>query len=191
MKKGIVVFIFANCLVDVLVWNYAISGFKRGIESAGMGSISACTCVLNSLRFRLLPKNCHRQAIALRKCQLAGHKRAGPKTKNVSQCLQFAKIAIRQCKHGCKKRRKKKRKKRKGKDYRTPIRSNLTYLPLDLLWSQTNKRRNGNHKGFVDTSYHPSHKFTMPHVVVKFTWQSLGELVLGHQANLKESSESK
>ncbi len=38
------------------------------------------------------------------------------------------------------------------------------------------KRRNGNHKGFVDTSYHPSHKFTMPRVVVKFTRQSLGEL---------------
>ncbi len=38
------------------------------------------------------------------------------------------------------------------------------------------KRRNGNQKGFVDTSYHPLHKFTMPRVVVKFTWQSLGEL---------------
>jgi hypothetical protein len=94
----------------------------------------------------------------------------------VSRCLQFAKIAIRQCKHGCKKRRKKKRKKRKGKDDRTLIRSDLTYLPLDLLWSRTDKRRDGNHKGFVDTSYHPLHKFTMPCVVVRFTWQSLGEL---------------
>jgi hypothetical protein len=28
----------------------------------------------------------------------------------------------------------------------------------------------------VDTSYHPSHKFTMPRVVVRFTRQSLGEL---------------
>ncbi len=28
----------------------------------------------------------------------------------------------------------------------------------------------------MDTSYHPLHKFTMPHVVVKFTRQSLGEL---------------
>jgi hypothetical protein len=56
------------------------------------------------------------------------------------------------------------------------IRSDLTYLPLDLLWSQIDKRRNGNHEGFVDTSYHPSHKFTMPRVVMKFTWQSLGEL---------------
>ncbi len=28
----------------------------------------------------------------------------------------------------------------------------------------------------MDTSYHPSHKFTMPRVVVKFTRQSLGEL---------------
>jgi hypothetical protein len=60
----------------------------------------------------------------LRKCQLAGHKRAGPKTKNVSQCLQFAKIAIRQCKHGSKKRRKKKEKREKGKDDRTLIISN-------------------------------------------------------------------
>ena len=33
-----------------------------------------------------------------------------------------------------------------------------------------------NHKGFVDTSYHPLHKFTMPRIVVKFTRQSLGEL---------------
>jgi hypothetical protein len=38
------------------------------------------------------------------------------------------------------------------------------------------KRRNGNHEGFVDTSYHPSHKFTMPHIVVKFTQRSLGTL---------------
>jgi hypothetical protein len=51
------------------------------------------------------------------------------------------------------------------------IRSNLTYLSLDLLWSRMDKRRNGNHKGFVDTSYHPLHKF-----IVMFTRQSLGEL---------------
>jgi hypothetical protein len=51
----------------------------------------------------------------LRKCQLAEHKRAGPKTDYVSQYLQFSKIAIRQCKHGCKKRRKKKEKKERGK----------------------------------------------------------------------------
>ena len=43
MQKGIVVFIFANYLNDVLVWNYAMSGFKRGIEKAGMGSVPACT----------------------------------------------------------------------------------------------------------------------------------------------------
>jgi hypothetical protein len=53
MQKGIVVFIFANYLDDVLVWNYAMSGFKRGIEKAGMGSVPACICVLNSLKFRL------------------------------------------------------------------------------------------------------------------------------------------
>jgi hypothetical protein len=57
MKKGIVVFVFANYLGDVLVWNYAMSGFKRGIEKVGMGSIPACICVLNSLKFRLLPEN--------------------------------------------------------------------------------------------------------------------------------------
>ncbi len=40
------------------------------------------------------------------------------------------------------------------------------------------KRRNGNHNGFVDTSYHPLHKFTMPasQIVVKSTRQSLGAL---------------
>jgi hypothetical protein len=75
-----------------------------------------------------------------------------------------------------KKEERKKEKKRKGKDDRTLIRSNLTYSPLDLLWSRTDKRRNGNHEGFVDTSYHPLHKFTIPHIVVKFTLQSLGDL---------------
>ncbi len=61
MQKGIVVSAFANYLDDVLVWNYAMSGFKRGIEKAGMGFIPACICVLNSLKFRLLPKNCSRE----------------------------------------------------------------------------------------------------------------------------------
>jgi hypothetical protein len=51
----------------------------------------------------------------LRKCPLAGHKRAGPKAKNVLQCLHLAKIAIRQCKHGCKKKKEKKKKREKGK----------------------------------------------------------------------------
>jgi hypothetical protein len=32
MQKGIVVFVFANYLDNVLVWNYTMSGFKRGIE---------------------------------------------------------------------------------------------------------------------------------------------------------------
>jgi hypothetical protein len=58
MQKGTVVFIFANYLEDVLVWNYTMSGFRRGIEKAVMGSIPACICVINSLKFRLLPKNC-------------------------------------------------------------------------------------------------------------------------------------
>jgi hypothetical protein len=34
MQKGIVVFVIANYLDNVLVWNYAMSGFKRGIEKA-------------------------------------------------------------------------------------------------------------------------------------------------------------
>jgi hypothetical protein len=40
------------------------------------------------------------------------------------------------------------------------------------------KKRNGNHKGFVDTFYHPLHKFTMQasRIVVEFTRQSLGAL---------------
>jgi hypothetical protein len=58
MPKGIVVFVFTNYLSDVLVWNYSMSGFKRGIEKVEMGSIPACICVLNSLKFRLSPKNC-------------------------------------------------------------------------------------------------------------------------------------
>jgi hypothetical protein len=58
MQKGSVVFVFANSLDDVLVWNYAMSGFMNGIEKAGMGSVPACIHVLNSLKFRLLPKNC-------------------------------------------------------------------------------------------------------------------------------------
>jgi hypothetical protein len=53
MQKGKVVFVFANYLDDVLVWNYAMSGFKRGIEKVGMGSVPACIRVLNSLKFRL------------------------------------------------------------------------------------------------------------------------------------------
>jgi hypothetical protein len=61
MQKGIVVFVFANYLDNVLVWNYPVSGFKRGIKKAGMGFVPACICVLNSLKFRLLPENCPRE----------------------------------------------------------------------------------------------------------------------------------
>ncbi len=50
MQKGIVLFVFANYLDDVLVWNYAMSGFKRGVEKVGMGSVPACIHVLNSLK---------------------------------------------------------------------------------------------------------------------------------------------
>jgi hypothetical protein len=75
----------------------------------------------------------NRQAVSLRKCQLAGHKRAGPKTKNVSQCLQFSKLPLGSANMVAKKEERKKERKRKGKDDRMLIRSNLTYLPLDLL----------------------------------------------------------
>jgi hypothetical protein len=58
MQKEILVFVFANYLDNVLVWNYAMSGFKRGFEKAGMGSVPTCIWVLNSLKFKLLPKKC-------------------------------------------------------------------------------------------------------------------------------------
>jgi hypothetical protein len=61
MQKGIVVFIFVNYLDNVLVWNYAMNEFKRGIEKTGTGAVPACIRVLNSLKFRLLPKNCPRE----------------------------------------------------------------------------------------------------------------------------------
>jgi hypothetical protein len=58
MQKGIVVFVFANYLDDALVWNYARSGLKRGMEMADVGFVPTCIHVLNSLKFRLSPKNC-------------------------------------------------------------------------------------------------------------------------------------
>jgi hypothetical protein len=58
MQKGLVVFIFANYSGNVLVWNYAMSGFKRGIEKEGMGSVPTCIPVFDSLKFRLLTKTC-------------------------------------------------------------------------------------------------------------------------------------
>jgi hypothetical protein len=61
MQKGIVVFVFAGYLDNVLVWNYDMSGFKRGTEKAGMGLLPVCIHVLNSLKFRLSPKNCPRE----------------------------------------------------------------------------------------------------------------------------------
>jgi hypothetical protein len=60
IQNGIV-FIFANYLDDVLVWIYAMSGLKRSMEIAEMGFVPACIYVLNSLKFRLLPKNCLRE----------------------------------------------------------------------------------------------------------------------------------
>jgi hypothetical protein len=57
LQKGIVVFVFANYLDDVLEQNYAMSRFKRGVEMVGMGFAPACIYILNSLKFRLLPEN--------------------------------------------------------------------------------------------------------------------------------------
>ncbi len=73
-------------------------------------------------------------------------------------------------------KKKKKKKRERGKDDRRLIRIDLTYLSLDLLWSRMDKRKNGNHEGFLDTSYHPLHNFTMPCIVVMFSWWSLGVL---------------
>jgi hypothetical protein len=61
MQKGIVVFVFANYLDDVLEQNYAMSGFKRGMVTVRIGFAPACTHVLNFLKFRLLPENCPRE----------------------------------------------------------------------------------------------------------------------------------
>jgi hypothetical protein len=52
------------------------------------------------------------------------------------------------------------------------------------------KRKYGNHKGFVDTSYHPLHKFTMlaSSIVVKFTRESQAALraaLMEHAERLK------
>ncbi len=60
MQKGIV-FNFANYLDNVLIWNYTVGWFKRGMEMAGTDFVPACVHVLNSLKFRLLPKNCPRE----------------------------------------------------------------------------------------------------------------------------------
>jgi hypothetical protein len=59
MQKGIVVFIFANYLDDVLVWNYTMSGLREGWKL--MGFVPTCIHVLNTLTFRLSPKNCSRK----------------------------------------------------------------------------------------------------------------------------------
>ena len=91
----------------------------------------------------------------LRKCQLAGHKRASPKTKNVLHCLQFAEIAIRQCKHGCKKEERNKEKKETGKDDRMLIRSDLTYLNLNFCGPEQTEEKMAITKGVMDTSIHP------------------------------------
>jgi hypothetical protein len=50
MQKGQVIFVFANYLDNVLVWNYAMSGFEGGIKKAGMGSVPTCIRFLNSLK---------------------------------------------------------------------------------------------------------------------------------------------
>ncbi len=56
MQKEIL-FVFANYLDNVLVWNYAIGRLKIRMEMVGMAFVPACFHVLNSLKLRLLPKN--------------------------------------------------------------------------------------------------------------------------------------
>jgi hypothetical protein len=51
--KGIV-FIFANYLDNVLVWNFAMGWFKSGMEMVGADFIPTCFYILNSQKFRLL-----------------------------------------------------------------------------------------------------------------------------------------
>ncbi len=63
-------------------------------------------------------------------------------------------IAIRHCKHGCKKRRKKKRKREKGKDDRMLIRSDLIIFNLIFCGPE----RTEENKGIVD-AIHPSTLF--------------------------------
>jgi hypothetical protein len=47
----------------------------------------------------------------LKECQLARHKESRSKDQeDVSQCLRFANITTRQCRHGCKKEEKRKEK---------------------------------------------------------------------------------
>ncbi len=63
----------------------------------------------------LLIKLPNRQAVVLRKCQLAGHKRADPKTMNVLQCLQLAKSLLGSANMVAKKKERIKEKREKGK----------------------------------------------------------------------------
>jgi hypothetical protein len=85
-----------------------MGGFKKG-KIAGTAVVSA---YCKSLKLpEKLPKW---QAVALKKCQLARHKESRFKDQEiVSQCLWFANITIRQCKHGCKKEDKRKEKRQK------------------------------------------------------------------------------
>ncbi len=127
-------------------------------------------------------------------------------TKYVSQCLQFAKIAMRQCKHGCKIRRKKKRKQRKGKYDRMLIRSNLTFLNLIFCGHEQTEEKwhsQGSY-GYIHPPLYVQSlqvttdqcqrvvvvrgigKFIMArgqHVAVKFTWDNLDALCIALMAH--------
>jgi hypothetical protein len=62
LQKGII-FVFANYLDNVLVWNYAMGWFKSGMKMAGTGFVPTCYHVLNSLKFRFLPKKCQKSKL--------------------------------------------------------------------------------------------------------------------------------
>jgi hypothetical protein len=50
----------------------------------------------------------------VKECQLARHKESRSEDQeDVSQCLRFVNITIRQCKHGCKKEEKRQRKRQR------------------------------------------------------------------------------
>jgi hypothetical protein len=71
----------------------------------------------------------------------------------VLQCLQLAKIAIGQCKHGCE-RKKKNKEKRKDKDDRMLIRSDLIYFNLIFCGPERIEEKMAITRD-LDTSIHP------------------------------------
>jgi hypothetical protein len=114
--ERIVVFVFANYLDDVLVWNYAMSGFKRGMEMAGTGFVPACIHVLNSLNLGGRLKIAKQASCSDEKVSASWTQKSRSKDQ---ECVTVSSIckknAIRQCKHGCIKEEKKRKKEKREK----------------------------------------------------------------------------